>query len=296
MRKIPLEIKTNCYKLNDAWATYSQLIIDESDIPIADTKADLNWHAFLGHSIDMQGFRAAEFAGVDELSKPADVFKPLNRRGIGVAELGKLWEVEAIQNHLYYGAKGTDITTTYEILRAEGGEIGHSLAEAFEHFPFRKRHKYVRALLQNSAKLKQHDYSFRQWIEHECRKLGVPSFPPLDFRQPVWLTKSLEDALCDKLEKTFFMVGPEMAPYMLCDWQLWLWKEERTEVFDTFKLDSFHTGFVKQVNAKHGHIIPMDKRQFTEWWHGYYPSLPPRLANECIWLCVEKEGLNKEKS
>ena len=45
--------------------------------------------------------------------------------------------------------------------------------------------------------------------------------------------------------------------------------------------------FVRQVNAKHGPVIPTHKAQFTEWWHGYYPSLPPRLANECIWLYVD---------
>jgi len=295
MRTIPGEIKTGCDELNDAWAAYSQLIIHKSKILIPDTEDDLNWHAFLGHSIDMQGFRAAEFAGVDELSKPAYGFKPLNQKGIGVAELGELWEIGAIQNHLVYNAKGTPITTTYEVLRAHGGEIAGSLAEAFESFPFRKGHKYVRALLQNSAKLKEHGYSFRRWLEDQCCKVGVASFPPLDFRQLVQQRKSLEDALCDKLEKTFFMVGPEMAPYMLCDWQLWLWREEKTAVFDTFKLDLFHDEFVEEINARHGLVIPTDKRGFMGWWHQYYPSLPPRLANECIWLYVENGLLHKDR-
>ena len=86
------------------------------------------------------------------------------------------------------------------------------------------------------------------------------------------------------------MVGPEMAPYMLCDWQLWLWKEESAEVFDTFKLDAFHADSVEKVNARHGPVVPEDKRAFTEWWHRYYPMLPPRLANECIWLYID-DGL-----
>jgi hypothetical protein len=294
MRTIPAEIKTGCHELDNAWAAYSQVIMCKSEILIPDNDDDLNWHAFLGHSIDMQGFRAAEFAGVDEVSKPAKEFKPLNKRGIGIAELGKLWEIEGIQNHLLYKTKGTDITTTYEVLTAEGGEIGHSLAEAFKNFPFRKGHKYVRALLQNSAQLKEHGYSFRCWLEHQCHILGVESFPPADFRQRVRQTgKTIEGTLCTILEDTFYMVGPEMAPYMLCDWQLWLWKEEKTKVFDTFKLDSFHAQFVELVNARNGFVIPSDKQRFTEWWHGHYPYLPPRLANECIWLYVDDDLLHK---
>ena len=294
MRTIPAKIKTNCQELDDAWAVYSQVIMHKSKIPIADTDADVNGHAFLGQSVDMQGCRAAEFAGVDELSKPENEFKPLNQKGIGVPELGKLWEIEAIRNHLLYEIAGTSITTTYEVLITEGGEIGHSLAEAFESFPFRKGHKYVRALLQNSAQLKKHGYSFRCWLEHQCRILGVANFPPADFRQRVRQTgKTIEDTLCTILEDTFYMVGPEMAPYMLCDWQLWLWKEEKTKVFDTFKLDSFHAQFVELVNAGNDLVIPSDKQRFTEWWHGHYPSLPPRLANECIWLYVNDDLLHK---
>lgn len=290
MRSIPTEIKTGCPELDDAWTTYSQVIFEKSDILIQDTEDDLNWHAFLGHSIDMQGFRAAEFSGVDELSKTVDNFIPLNKRGIGVAELGELWEIEAIQSHLLHNATGTDITTSYDVLKKEGGDIGASLAEAFASFPFRKGHKYVRALLQNSAELKKCNYSFRQWLEYQCCLLGCKDFPPVDFRQTPQGTKSLEDCLCEKLEGTFFMVGPEMAPYMLCDWQLWLWKKGRTELFDTFKLDSFHAEFIERVNAKHGIIVPLEKRRFVEWWHNHYPSLPPRLANECIWLYME-DGL-----
>ncbi len=294
MRTIPADIKTGCQEFDDAWARYAQEVINMPNVLIPDTEDDLNWHAFLGHSVDMQGFRAAEFAGVDQLSKPATGFKPLNQKGIGVPELGKLWEIEAIRKHLLYGIAGTGIATTYEVLITEGGEVGHSLAEAFEGFPFRKGHKYVRALLQNSAQLKKHGYSFRCWLEHQCSILGVASFPPADFRQCVRQTgKTIEDTLCATLEDTFYMVGPEMAPYMLCDWQLWLWKEEKTKVFDTFKLDSFHAEFVELVNARNGFVIPSDKQRFTEWWHGHYPSLPPRLANECIWLYVDDDLLHK---
>lgn len=92
-------------------------------------------------------------------------------------------------------------------------------------------------------------------------------------------------ALRQKLEKAFHRVGPALAAYMLCDWQLALWNEGRTAVFANFKLDSFHEEFVKKFS--HG-LIPSDERGFAEWWLSLYPELPPRLANECIWLGMEK--------
>lgn len=294
MRKIPAEIRTNCLELNDAWIRYGKIITEESAILIADTEEDLNLHAFLGHSIDMQGFRAAEFIGVDTLSKPADNFTPLKQLGIGICELGKLWEIEPIRNHLLYKTQGTEISSSYDVLIAEGGENGKKLASAFKNFPFRKGHKYIRALLQNSAKLKDCNYSFRCWLENQCQNLGASHFPPSNFRRIISLTgRTLEESLCDLLQKTFFMVGLEMAPYMLCDWQLWLWREEKTEVFDTFKLDAFHEDFVKRVNDKYGQIIPAGKKQFADWWYGFHPSLPPRLANECIWLYIEHNLFGK---
>ena len=36
-------------------------------------------------------------------------------------------------------------------------------------------------------------------------------------------------------------------------------------------------------------MIPADEAGFAHWWHGLLPGLPPRLANECIWLAVEKK-------
>lgn len=293
MHTVPEVLTTNCEELNKAWELYSKEIIDRTAVLISDAEDDLNWHAFLGHSLDMQGFRAAEFAGVDTISKPAKDFKSLKIRGIGVTELGKLWEIDAVRSHLLHKARGTPVITTYEVLRAAGGETGNSLAEAFEQFPMRKGHWCVRALLQNSAVLKEYGYSFRTWLAEQSRIFGATEFPPSDFRLSVQGGSiSLENALCTKLEKTFYMVGPEISPYMLCDWQMWLWKNEKTAVFDNFKLDSFHADFVEKVNSHSGTILPIDKQGFTQWWHGYYPTLPPRLANECIWLYVE-HGLLK---
>ena len=47
---------------------------------------------------------------------------------------------------------------------------------------------------------------------------------------------TLERALRIRLERTFNMVGPALAAYMICDWQLWLWMEGLTAVFATLNL------------------------------------------------------------
>jgi hypothetical protein len=287
MRIIPTNVRSGCPELDFVWRRYAGSILERPGVLIADTDEDLNWHAFLGHSIDMQGFRAAEFAGVDALTRPAPGFVPLKQRGVGVAELAALWEVDPIREHILFKAKGTPFLSTLDVLKAHGGEAGQSLVDAFVAFPYRKGHWTVRALLQNSSSLKAHKYSFRRYLQNECLKLGQDRFPPRDFRQPVSQGPSrlpLEMAVRRTLEKAFFHVGPALAAYMLCDWQLWLWAHRQTAVFATFKLDSFQERFVK--NYAKG-VIPADEAGFVEWWLSRYPDLPPRLANECIWLGVE---------
>lgn len=292
-RFVPPSIVTGCPELDLAWQHYAPMILGRSHILIADTDDDLTWHAFLGHSVDMQGFRAAEFAGVDSLTRHAPVFIPLKPRGIGVPELAALWEVDSIRSHLSSGNKDDPLQTSdMNLLRKFGGGIGTSLADAFEHFPWRKFRWSVRALLENSALLKAHDYSFRRWLQHECALLGARPFPPVEFRRAVALDGMMlptERALRTRLERTFYMVGPAMSAYMLCDWQLWLWREGRTAVFANFKLDSFHKKFVERFGRG---AIPADEAGFARWWLGLYPDLPPRLANECIWLAVENKLVN----
>ena len=116
--------------------------------------------------------------------------------------------------------------------------------EAFETFPFRKGHWTVRALLQNSHALKEQDTRSGNWLQAECDGLGESTFPPPDFRHITARGESLEMALRARLQQTFYQVGPALAAYMICDWQLWLWKHGRTGVFATFKFDSFHEVFV----------------------------------------------------
>lgn len=284
---LPAEVSTGCPELDRLWSSFAGDIVGRPGVAIADRDDELNWHAFLGHSIDMQGFRAAEFAGVDPMSRPAPGFVPLRSRGIGVGELASLWAVTPIRDHLLHRVKGRPLADTLDVLRREGGSIGASLAEAFDHFPYRKGHWSVRALLQNSAALASVGFSFREWLRAECATLGVTEFPPADFRFPVGAPArpvTLEIALRDRLEASFYCVGRALAPYMLCDWQLWLWARGRTAVFANFKWDSFHENFVRRYGRG---VVPTDERSFACWWLDLYPELPPRLANECIWLGTE---------
>jgi hypothetical protein len=215
-------------------------------------------------------------------------------RAVGVRELASLWAVPAIRDHLMVvtsgpgGPKGS-LSMTLSVLRAHGGQVGGSLADALERFPYRKGHWTVRALLQNSSTLSSHGYSFRSWLRHECSRLGVVDFPPTEFRRPVTFAGrrvSLEEALRLRLEEVFFRVGPAMAPYMICDWQLWLWRNGLTEVFASFKWDQFHDQFVRRYGRG---VVPVTEQAFVRWWFSMYPDLPPRLANEAIWLGTENK-------
>ena len=137
--------------------------------------------------------------------------------------------------------------------------------------------------------LADHGYSFRSWLQHQSSDLGVTTFPPLDFRAIVHTSKgdlTLEQVLRHRLEQTFYRVGPALSAYMLSDWQLWLWQHARTGVFATFKLESFHETFIGRFGQG---AIPRDEIGFANWWLDLYPDLPPRLANECIWLAIERK-------
>jgi hypothetical protein len=187
------------------------------------------------------------------------------------------------------GVRGAPFHSTLSALRQHGGSVGASLADAFEWFPWRKGHWTIRALLQNSAALAGSAYSFRQWLRRECAELGTTEFPPADFLRRVDgdgadAPVSLEEALRRRVEGAFYMVGPALSAYMICDWQLWLWNEGRTGVFAMYKQDSFHDQFV----ARYGRgLLPADRPSFTGWWFSMYADVPPRLVNECIWLGTE---------
>jgi len=79
---------------------FASRIVDPcKGIIIPDTDEELNWHAFLAHSLDMQGFRADWFVGRWPNAQWSD-FRTLHQRGLGVAELASLWEIEPIRRAL----------------------------------------------------------------------------------------------------------------------------------------------------------------------------------------------------
>lgn len=114
------------HRARPQWRKFAAEIVGRPGVLIPDTDDDLNWHAFLGHSIDMQGFRAAEFSGADPVTRSAPGFASLKARGVGVRELALLWAVPAIRDHLMVvtsrprGPKGP-LSTTLSGLRAHGG-------------------------------------------------------------------------------------------------------------------------------------------------------------------------------
>ena len=80
--EIPETIATGCDELDLAWSAFASQIHGSSrdhDLPTR--------HAFLGHNLDMQGWRAVEFVGVDAMTKDAPGLVPLIDRGVGVREL-----------------------------------------------------------------------------------------------------------------------------------------------------------------------------------------------------------------
>ena len=146
MQNIPRTIDTSCPQLNAFWEQYATELLAKPGLLIADTDDDLNLHAFLGHSVDMQGFRAGEFVGVDPISWPSD-FVSLKAREIAVKDLAHLWHVKKIREHLQVVTSwghGSTTDSTYDTLVNHGGLLGESLAHAFRTFPRRKQNRIIR--------------------------------------------------------------------------------------------------------------------------------------------------------
>lgn len=277
--------------VRQACQEFADRILDpKGGIVIPDTDEELNWHAFLAHSLDMQGFRADWFVG-RQPNPDWPSFRTLRDRGIGVREMASLWAVPAIRDSLLrpreYGLR--TVEDALQVLEGKGGSIGHNLAEAFREARMRKNIRTIRGYLSNSYALTPYGSSFRCYLQtaiHET--IPGASFPPSDFMQPVtWMGRqtTLEGALTLRLERDFYGVGPEMAPYMLCDWMLGLWHCGETGYFESFKWDSRNIVFFQ----RYGQEIA-SKEDFLTWYRGEDFEYPPRVANEAIWLTLEPEG------
>lgn len=284
-------------------------------VGIPDTEEELNWHAFLAHSQDMQGFRADFFVGVphgkDEKSEPFT----LKALGLDVGELAGVWQdlveqfgPEHEMMRLYGGRGGLqnlerdlaaleyDAPWHQAVLEQEGQSRpiiwrgvprGHRYLGAIQNCGLRRWGRVLTALLVNSHKLREFDYSFRKYLKESCvaffgdRPYVDAHFPSLDFVSPRG-SRSLEEFLCNQIERDFHNVGPELAAYMICDWLLCLWREGKITFFNSFKRDARHMGFCRE------HGVPLEKEEFVSYLRGAGVDVPSRVVNEAIWLSFER--------
>ena len=283
MRTIPETIHTTCAPLNEAWERYAGDLVGQCGLCVQDDDKALNWDAFLSRSVPL--VRQPGYVGY-----PSDVpdLAPLRERGITLRDLADLWQIDALRDHLTHRDEnsGEPAAAHCSLLLASGGPAGQMLCQAFRALPKSSSHWSVRALLQNAASLAETDYSFRKWIEREVRMLGDDEFPPRDFRRTVVVTepngvaqRSLEDALVGVMGRVFHRASPPVAAHMLCDWQLGLWRDEQTDVFDLYPFDSHHRHFVNACSD-----IPTGAVEFVGWWHAQpgCAQMPPRLASACM--------------
>ena len=68
--------------------SFASQILERSGIMTLDTDTDLSWHALLGHSIEMQGWRAAELVSVGAITKDAPGLVP-HRTGYRCSGVGR---------------------------------------------------------------------------------------------------------------------------------------------------------------------------------------------------------------
>jgi hypothetical protein len=95
---------------------------------------------------------------------------------------------------------------------------------------------------------------------------------------------TLEEPLRARLERTFYMVGPALAAYMICDWQLCPWTASRTEVFATYKQDALHWS---SWNGSGADGSPLIRR--ASWSGGSDESRAATEAGERVHL--DRDGL-----
>ena len=288
---IPPVLETSCASLNEAWSrTAPDLFSDPSACTVADTDAALNWDAFLAHSVPIH----AESGGSSPSAASAPDFAPLHERGIKLRDLAALWQIEPLRERfMQHGHESEDASAlaSCDTLLASGGPAGEMLCAAFQAHPQSTGHWSVRALLQNAALLADTNYSFREWLQRECGALGETEFPPRDFRRMVVTTRptgglgqvTIENALVEIMGRTFHRVNPAVAAQMLSSWQLGLWMNGQTGLFDLFPYDAAQRKFLAECAQDFG-APPEGALAFSRWWHQQpgCDALPPSLARLVI--------------
>ena len=249
-------------------------IVNGPGVAIPDTDEDLNWHAFLGHHQDMQGFEAGKFAGADPYTGRGE-FRSLRARGIGVRDLASLWGVPAIRDKLLSRQTGSEaLARCVGVLRDAGGQVGRELADAWDSFRSRKTKGALRAYLENSHFLGTFGFSFREYLRAQTHQFSpAMDFPPSD------VSPAYEGFLVQRIARDFWGVAETMASYMICDWLLWLWREKRIPWFETFKPDSRHEAFAERFGWPF-----LGRDSFVRFCREQDLGYPPRVVNEVMWL------------
>lgn len=285
--------------LSEALRRHYAAIIASDSVAVPDDEEEMRWRLFFAHSQDMQGFRADIFTGGrNEARNPFDPhYRGLRERfGDGVAMiqgLADLWHDTTAQAELtrlsHPQARGS-VRDALAVLRGPAANLAtRAFADALEELRganiARKTCKMVRAYAQNSALLARHRCSLREYL-----RSVVP-----DLYLPLAAVTDAEAAWRAAIARDFYNVGPALAPYLIADWLLWLWREGQIGWFDTYKADSVHVGAL----ATDGLLPPEAAQDFpvfcrtlrapaewipARWWTLAFSALPPRVVNEAIWL------------
>ena len=94
----------------------------------------------------------------------------------------------------------------------------------------------IRAYVQNSALLRSHNFSFRQYLQ---AMVGDGAFPPSD-------PTNFEMRALAQIERDFYNVGQSLANYLICDWLFGLWAKGGIDWFRAYKADSVHEKAIQQ--------------------------------------------------
>lgn len=288
---------------------YVQTVLEKWAIPIIASESvavpheeeEMNWRLFFAHSQDMMGFRADIFTGGwNEANNPYyPHYQGLRDRWPEsktlIQGLANLWRTDSTRNQLIQLTTGpqtgdTSVGPVVAILRGEhGNPATHTFADALDalqgaKIAFKTR-RMVRAYIQNSALLMEHDASFMRYLQSIVPDLFLPAQQVIE----------AERAWRKAIERDFYNVGPAIANYLISDWLLWLWREGQIEWFESYKADSVFLKTMADAGKLPADAVAdfpsyckgLSLRDFVdgEYWviKANY-AVPPRVLNEAIWL------------